>query len=77
MPRLEQNNSVSFTVKTFTEEFHLDPLLRPTTNDWTVTGKGAVVIRMTWAALPWHEQGEKEILSFCDRVVEQVRKCSE
>lgn len=76
MIRLEQNNSVSFTVKAFSGEFHLDPALRPTTNDWTITGKGAVVIRMTWPALAWDEAAEREILAFCDRVVTEVRRCS-
>ena len=61
----------------FTYDFVLKELYQPLTNDWTVTGKGAVIIRMTWKSLEWDEAAENELIAMCNRVVKVVKACSD
>ena len=76
-PRLdENNNSVRIEIKQFTKEFEIDPSIKPLTNDWTVTGKGAVIIRFTWDAIWWTERVEEKVIEYAERVVELLDQCS-
>ena len=64
----EENNSTRFTVAYFKGLFDLSPALVPTKNDWTLTCKGVVIGRMTWADMDWTEETERHLLSFCDKM---------
>jgi len=76
-PRLDDNNnSVRIEVKRFIQEFEIDPSIKPLTNDWTVTGKGAVIIRYTWDSIWWTEDVERMVIEFTGRVVGLLDGCS-
>jgi hypothetical protein len=75
--RLEENcGNVRFTIKSFTDEFDLAERLVPLSNDWTVTGKGAVIARFVWEDLAWGREEEERIRELCDRVAGLVKACS-
>lgn len=72
----EHTNSVCFTVLKFDQApFMLPEEYRPDSNDWTVTGKGMVIIRLIWHHLQWSEPAETACLAFCDRATEWLRTC--
>lgn len=48
---------------------------RPNKNDWTVTGKGMVIIRLIWQHMVWTREAEEACLSMCDRVTEWLHGC--
>jgi hypothetical protein len=55
--------------------FLLPAEFRPDSNDWTVTGKGMVIIRLIWHHLEWSENAESACLAFCDRATDWLRTC--
>ena len=72
----EHTNSVCFTVLKFDQPpFLLPAEFRPDSNDWTVTGKGMVIIRLIWHHLEWSTAAEADCLAFCDRATEWLRTC--
>lgn len=48
--------------------------ITPKKNDWTITTRGCVIIRMTWDALSWTQAMEDEVVEFCDMYVEHVKE---
>jgi hypothetical protein len=70
---MEETNSVRVSVVHFTGRFAWD--LAPASNDWTITGKGAVVGRMTWAGLEWTRAVEASVLAFADRMTLLLAEC--
>ena len=76
MQRLdEENNTAKFAVVNFTGRFHLPPHVIPLSNDWSVTGRGAVIARLTWGGLDWTEETENVLLAFCNTVGEVFLEC--
>lgn len=72
----EHTNSVCFSVKSFTQAPFLIPAAcAPDKNDWTVTGRGMLIIRLIWQSLEWTEDVEQSCLSFCDSVAEWLLSC--
>ena len=55
--------------------FSLPPAFRPDSNDWTVTGKGMVIIRMVWRGLEWTREVEEACTGLCNRVTDWLRDC--
>jgi hypothetical protein len=53
----------------------LPPAFRPDSNDWTVTGKGMVIIRMVWHGLEWTQEAEDACIRLCNRVTDWLRDC--
>ena len=70
---IDETNSVRVSVVRFEGPFawHMEPKA----NDWTITGKGAVVGRMTWAGLEWSQAVESEVLAFADRMTAVLWGC--
>lgn len=72
----EHTNSVCFSLQSFTQEpFKLAEAYVPTKNDWTVTGRGMLIIRLIWQRLEWSEEVERCCLGFCDRATEWLLSC--
>lgn len=77
-PPMDENNHMRLEVKTFEGAFAIDPSVRPLANDWTVTGRGAVVARFTWPkdeALNWDARVEGMILAYSERVIALLDTC--
>lgn len=55
--------------------FFLPVLIRPDKNDWMVTGKGMVIIRLIWQRMTWDRETETACLAMCDLVTEWLRGC--
>jgi hypothetical protein len=74
---LENNNSLRFDVGNFEREgpFALEPAYRPAHNDWTVTSKGTVILRMNWSRIEWSQQCEDACLRMCERAADALREC--
>lgn len=67
----EHTNSVCFSVLRFDRApFILPAECAPDKNDWTVTGKGMLLIRLIWQRLDWTLETEQACLAFCDRATE-------
>lgn len=72
----EQTNSVGFTVRAFDREpASIPAAFRPDGNDWTVTGKGMVLIRLTWKRVEWTQEIEDACLVMCNRMTEWLSTC--
>jgi hypothetical protein len=69
----DHTNTVRVRVHTYAEDgvFALDKAFRPTHNDWTITGRGTVMVRFTWKAVEWTRECEAACLALCDRVITQ------
>lgn len=67
---VDVTNSIRFRVST------LFPFTKtmPRSNDWTITTRGVVVIRMVWNSLEWTAEIEAEYLKFCDDHVRMLRR---
>jgi hypothetical protein len=73
----EHTNSVCFSLLRFdTLPFFLPLEYRPDNNDWTVTGKGMIIIRLIWRRLTWTSEAEKACVAMCDAMTEWLRECS-
>jgi hypothetical protein len=74
----EHTNSVCFAVRRFDQApFELPAAVRPDNNDWTVTGKGMIIIRLIWHHLEWNAAVEEACLGLCDRVTAWLQGCCE
>lgn len=77
-PPMDETNHMRLEVQTFAGPFAIDKAIRPLSNDWTVTGRGAVVARFTWPqteALNWDARVEKCILAYSERVIALLDSC--
>lgn len=77
-PPMDETNHMRLEVKTFAGPFQIERSIRPLSNDWTVTGRGAVVARFTWPqyeALNWNEDVERMVISYSERVVALLDSC--
>ena len=77
----EQNNSLRLSVVRFEEpgsggDFELEPSLRPASNDWTVTTRGSVVVRMTWDGVEWGAETEAALMACAERVIAFIGRMS-
>ena len=72
----DHTNTVRMCVKSFTDDgiFALARQYRPEKNDWTVTGKGTVMIRFTWKRIEWTHDCEAACLEVCSRIVEKCMR---
>lgn len=72
----EHTNSVGFTILRFDKLPFFMPLeFRPDSNDWTVTGKGMVIIRLIWKSMEWSQGCEEACLALCQDVTDWLRTC--
>jgi hypothetical protein len=72
----EHTNSVCFSVQSFQQApLHLPEAYVPDKNDWTVTGKGMLIIRLIWQRLEWSDEVERSCLAFCNRATEWLLSC--
>ena len=72
----EHTNSVCFELLRFDQGPFKMPLeLCPDSNDWTVTGRGMVIIRLVWRNLEWTLAAEEACLGLCDRATEWLQAC--
>jgi hypothetical protein len=70
----EHTNTVRLRVRKFEGPvFFLPEETRPDNNDWMVTGKGMVIIRLTWRRLSWTREAEDACLTMCTRAVEWLK----
>jgi hypothetical protein len=77
-PAMDETNNMRLEVKTYAGPFEIDPAIRPLSNDWTVTGRGAVISRFTWpqySALNWDANVEDMILKYSNRVLSLFEAC--
>jgi hypothetical protein len=73
----EHTNAVRFSVVKFeAPQFRLSPEIMPSNNDWMVTGKGMLIIRLSWRRVVWTQEVEAECLSLCERVAAWIDTCS-
>jgi hypothetical protein len=68
-PRMDDDNYLRLDVTSYTGPLEIAPEIQPLTNDWTVTGRGAVIARFTWEALDWDAGVEARILAYSERVL--------
>ena len=61
---------IHFQIKKFDGVFTLPEHIIPLKNNWTLTGKGTVIARITWKNLKWSREVEAECLRFCSNVGE-------
>lgn len=72
----DHTNSVRFAIHTFDGGvFDMPEPFHPDNNDWTITGKGIVMIRFTWKKFEWTQEAEQACLSLSDRVTAWLRAC--
>jgi hypothetical protein len=72
----DHTNTVRFTIQKFEGAiFHLPPEFHPENNDWTITGKGTVMIRLTWKRVGWTQETEEACLALSNRVTAWLRAC--
>jgi hypothetical protein len=72
----EHTNSVCFELLQFQEgPFKMPQELWPDSNDWTVTGRGMVIIRLVWRHIEWTRAAESACLGLCDRATEWLQAC--
>ena len=72
----DNTNTVRFTVTRFeAPQFRIAPAFKPDNNDWMVTGKGMVIIRLSWRRIPWTADVESECLDLCNRVTGWLSEC--
>lgn len=73
----EYTNTVRLRVLKFEGPvFYLPEAIRPDNNDWMVTGKGIIIIRLTWRSLSWSRENEEACLAMCTRAVEWLKRRS-
>ena len=72
----EHTNSVGFRILKFKDApFALPAQYQPDKNDWTVTGKGMVIIRLVWRSMVWTREAETACLALCGSVTEWLQTC--
>ena len=72
----EHTNSVGFSIFRFDKLPFFLPLQDwPESNDWTVTGKGMVIIRLVWRGLTWTQEAEDACLGLCNSVTDWLQAC--
>jgi hypothetical protein len=72
----EHTNSVGFSLLRFDKlPFFLPLAYWPESNDWTVTGKGMVIIRLVWRGLAWTREAEEACLGLCTSVNDWLQAC--
>jgi hypothetical protein len=73
----DHTNSVGFTIVRFEEDaFRMPAEYRPDSNDWTVTGKGMVIIRLIWKNIEWTRALEDSCLAMCNGVTDWLGSCT-
>jgi hypothetical protein len=72
----DHTNTVRMRVRGFTDEgiFALAKQFRPEKNDWTITGKGTVMIRFTWKKIEWTHECEAACLEVCSRIIDKCMR---
>ena len=69
----DHTNTVRLSVHTFSTDggvFHLEKRFWPTKNDWTITGRGTVMVRLSWKRIEWTRECEAACLSLCDSIMQ-------
>ena len=73
----EQCNTMRFEITNFKHKpFFMEERFRPFRNDWTITGKGTVILRMTWKKMEWSQECEDACLDLCSRMAGVLKICS-
>ena len=72
---MDECNTARLEITSHTGPFAIAPEVLPLTNDWTVTGRGAVIGRFTWAGLNWDERAERLVTEYSERVVAMLGEC--
>ena len=67
---IDSTNAVRFKVNTS----EWPDVIMPKSNDWTITTRGSVIIRMTWSALEWTQKIEDDIVRSCDIQINLLRE---
>jgi len=67
---LEYNNTLRFNITNFKGVFSFRDEWRPDNNDWSVTGRGTLLVRLTWRKLKWTQEVEDACLDLCNRTAE-------
>jgi hypothetical protein len=70
----ESTNTVRFSIFDFSL-FQCPEEIRPDNNDWLVTGKGLIIIRMSWRTIGWTDAVERACICLCNRVTEWIDSC--
>lgn len=66
----DHTNTVRMSIVKFNEGvFNLNRAFHPEKNDWTITGRGTVMIRFTWKQIEWNREIEAACLTLCDNVI--------
>ena len=73
--QMDECNTARLEITSHTGPFEIAPEVLPLTNDWTVTGRGAVIGRFTWAGLNWDAHAERLVLEYSERVVARLEEC--
>ena len=73
--RMDECNNARIEITSHSGAFAIDPEVKPLTNDWTVTGRGAVIGRFTWEALDWNARAERLVLEYSERIVALLDEC--
>lgn len=68
----EHTNTVRMRVRKFSNDgiFALEEQYRPEKNDWSITGRGTVMIRFTWSKIEWTSDCERACLRVCDSIIQ-------
>ena len=74
-PQMDECNQARLEITSHTGPFAIAPEVLPLSNDWTVTGRGAVIGRFTWAGLNWDANTERMVLAYSERVVSLIEEC--
>lgn len=77
-PRGDETNHIRLDVHSFTGLFRLDSEepMKPTSCDWTVTGRGVVIARFTFHKFNWTQGAEQSLLVHCERVMNMLNELS-
>lgn len=71
---IDTTNSVRFVMQIKDMEY-MSTKIEPTTNDFAITTRGCIIIRLTWAAIEWSQGLEDAVLSHCNRYCEFLHSC--
>ena len=68
--RLDETNAMRLEVRAFKGCMAIDEAIRPTSADLNITGRGAVLFRLTWAdPICWDDKTEPLVVGFCTGVM--------
>lgn len=66
---MDTTNAIRFSVS----KQDWQAIICPKHNDWTITTKGSVIVRMTWDKVMWTHEIENNVLQTCNEYMKRIK----